>query len=156
MAGARDQPSPTYYLPASSFAEGVLQDADGASWCEWKGQASYFDLVTATAVAPRAAWTYRRPTPGFAAITGAVAVMAAAVDRCIVNGEEAVPQPGGFYGGWINSWVAGPFKGFPARWAGEVRGQQPRSMTAAVTMLLPADIEVPICLLSAFTATGAG
>jgi hypothetical protein len=22
-----------------------------------------------------------------------------------------VPQPGGFYGGWITSWVAGPFKG---------------------------------------------
>ncbi|MEH3142704.1 MAG: DUF427 domain-containing protein [Mycobacterium kyogaense] len=104
---------PTYYLPASSFADGVLREADGASWCEWKGPASYFDLVTATAVAPRAAWTYRRPTPGFTAIAGAVAVMAAAVDRCIVNGEEVVPQPGGFYGGWINSWIAGPFKGVP-------------------------------------------
>ncbi len=30
-------------------------------------------------------------------------MMAALVDRCTVNGEEVVPQPGGFYGGWITS-----------------------------------------------------
>jgi len=28
-----------------------------------------------------------------------------------VKGEEVVPQPGGFYGGWITSWIVGPFKG---------------------------------------------
>ena len=39
--------------------------------------------------------------------------MAAAVDRCTVNGEAVVPQPGGFYGGWVTSWVTGPFKGVP-------------------------------------------
>ncbi len=37
--------------------------------------------------------------------------MAALVDRCTVNGEQVVPQPGGFYGGWITSWIVGPFKG---------------------------------------------
>lgn len=104
---------PTYYLPPGAFADGVLRPADGGSWCEWKGQASYFDLVTAAREAPRAAWTYRRPSAPFTAIAGAVAVMAAAVDRCTVNGEDVVPQPGGFYGGWITSWIAGPFKGIP-------------------------------------------
>lgn len=104
---------PTYYLPRECFTDGVLSPAAGSSWCEWKGQASYFDLVTPAAVAPRAAWTYLQPTRGFTAITGAVAVMASQVDRCTVNGEEVVPQPGGFYGGWINSWLAGPFKGVP-------------------------------------------
>lgn len=104
---------PTYYLPAEAFSDGVLRPAAGSSWCEWKGAASYFDLVSATAVAPRAAWTYLSPTSGFEALAGAVAVMAAAVDRCTVNGETVVPQPGGFYGGWITSWVVGPFKGIP-------------------------------------------
>ncbi|PRC41666.1 hypothetical protein C6A85_000000114460 [Mycobacterium sp. ITM-2017-0098] len=104
---------PTYYLPQACFDDGVLQPAAGSSWCEWKGQASYFDLVTPSAVAPRAAWTYLRPTRGFTAIAGAVAVMAAQMDRCTVNGEEVLPQPGGFYGGWVTSWVAGPFKGVP-------------------------------------------
>jgi uncharacterized protein (DUF427 family) len=104
---------PTYYLPADCFGEGCLQPTPGASWCEWKGQATYYDLVTASAVAPRAAWTYPNPASGFAAIADAVAVMAARVDRCTVNGEQVVAQPGGFYGGWVTSWIAGPFKGVP-------------------------------------------
>lgn len=104
---------PTYYLPSESFADGVLLPVTGQSWCEWKGQASYFDLVTERARAPKAAWTYRDPTPGFEPIAGAIAVMAAQVDRCTVNGETVVPQPGGFYGGWVTSWVVGPFKGIP-------------------------------------------
>jgi uncharacterized protein (DUF427 family) len=104
---------PTYYLPRTCFGDGVLRPASGSSWCEWKGQASYFDLVTVSKAAERAAWTYLSPTPGFTAIAGAVAVMAALVDRCSVNGEDVVPQPGGFYGGWVTSWVVGPFKGIP-------------------------------------------
>jgi hypothetical protein len=39
--------------------------------------------------------------------------MAAQVDCCSVNGAQVEPQPGGFYGGWITSWVTGPFKGIP-------------------------------------------
>lgn len=105
--------APTYYLPRDAFAAGVLRPAAGSSWCEWKGQASYFDLVTPARVAPRAAWTYQRPTAGFEPIANAIAVMAAEVDRCTVNGEEVVAQPGGFYGGWITSWIVGPFKGIP-------------------------------------------
>jgi uncharacterized protein (DUF427 family) len=104
---------PTYYLPMEAFGAGVLRPADGSSWCEWKGQASYFDLVTAQRVAPRAGWTYPSPTRGFEPLAGAVAVMAAAVDRCTVDGELVTPQPGGFYGGWITSRVVGPFKGIP-------------------------------------------
>jgi hypothetical protein len=34
-----------------------------------------------------------------------------------VNGEQVIPQPGGFYGGWITSWVVGPFKGIPGSMA---------------------------------------
>lgn len=104
---------PTYYLPRDAFIEGVLRPASGASLCEWKGQASYFDLVTATREAPRAAWTYERPTALFEPIAGAIAVMAAQVDCCTVDGEQVIPQPGGFYGGWVTSWIAGPFKGIP-------------------------------------------
>ena len=35
------------------------------------------------------------------------------MDYCTVDGERVEPQPGGFYGGWITSAVAGPFKGIP-------------------------------------------
>lgn len=104
---------PTYYLPRSAFTEGALRDAPGSSWCEWKGAASYYDLVSKAIVAPRAGWTYLSPTRGFEPLAGAIAVMAAAVDGCTVDGEDVIPQPGGFYGGWITSRVTGPFKGIP-------------------------------------------
>ena len=104
---------PTYYLPRKAFADRVLRETSGSSWCEWKGQATYYDLVTTTRVAAQAAWSYLHPSPGFEPIADAVAVMAALVDRCTVNGEQVVPQPGGFYGGWITSWIVGPVKGVP-------------------------------------------
>ncbi|RHA42620.1 DUF427 domain-containing protein [Cellulomonas rhizosphaerae] len=103
---------PTYYLPRSAFAPGALREADGASWCEWKGQAAYLDVVGGEGVvAPGAAWTYPAPSRGYDVLAGAIAVMPAAMDRCTVDGEVVVPQAGGFYGGWITSRVVGPFKG---------------------------------------------
>ena len=104
---------PTYYLPPSAFVPGALREARGATWCEWKGQASYVDLVAGDVVAPRAGWLYATPTAGFEVIAGAIAVMPGLVDRCVVAGEVVEPQPGNFYGGWITSRVVGPFKGAP-------------------------------------------
>lgn len=108
---------PTYYLPAKAFADGVLVPTAGSSHCEWKGRAAYADLRAPSGrVAPRAAWTYPDPTPAFADLRGAWAVMPSAVDACRVDGETVVPQEGGFYGGWITSRVVGPFKGIPGSW----------------------------------------
>jgi hypothetical protein len=55
--------------------------------------------VTNTRVAPKAAWSNLNPSRGFEPIAGAVAVIDGKVDRYTVNGEEVIPQPGGFYGG---------------------------------------------------------
>lgn len=104
---------PTYYLPESAFAPGVLRPAAGSSYCEWKGQAAYYDLVTPARTAVRAGWTYPRPAPGFEPLVGHVAVMPGLVDECRVDREVVVPQEGGFYGGWVTSRVVGPFKGGP-------------------------------------------
>ena len=108
---------PTYYLPTSAFAEGVLRAASGSSVCEWKGTAAYLDVVTgpsqAPVVAQRAAWHYPDPLPAFADLAGHVAVYPSAMDQVIVDGETVSPQPGGFYGGWVTSKVVGPFKGGP-------------------------------------------
>jgi len=104
---------PTYYLPRTAFAPGSLVPATGTSFCEWKGQASYLDLVSGDVVAPGAAWYYPRPNPAYADLVDHVALYAAATEGCFVDGERVVPQPGGFYGGWITSGVTGPFKGVP-------------------------------------------
>ncbi|MGD9959560.1 DUF427 domain-containing protein [Nocardioides sp.] len=107
---------PTYYLPRSAFTAGLLRPVAGSTFCEWKGEAAYFDIVTAVRTAPRAAWTYPSPTGGYGALVDHVAVMPAAMDECTVDGEVVVPQEGGFYGGWITSRVVGPFKGRPGSW----------------------------------------
>ena len=105
---------PTYYVPEADFAPGTLRPAHGSTRCEFKGDASYFDVVGGDgSVARSAAWTYPLPMPGFEALVGHVAVMPGAMDECRVDGEVVVPQEGGFYGGWITSRVVGPFKGAP-------------------------------------------
>jgi uncharacterized protein (DUF427 family) len=104
---------PTYYLPRAAFADGALQPGAGSSFCEWKGAARYLDLVAGDRRAPRAAWFYPEPSPGFEVLAGHVALYAGAVDACFVDGEQVRPQPGGFYGGWITANLAGPFKGVP-------------------------------------------
>ena len=107
---------PTYYLPAADFADGALRPVDGSTYCEWKGEAAYFDLTAGGRTAARAAWTYPQPTRGFEALVDHVAVMPGLVDACTVDGEAVRAQAGGFYGGWITDRVVGPFKGEPGSW----------------------------------------
>jgi uncharacterized protein (DUF427 family) len=104
---------PTYYIPPDDVLESHLRPASGSSFCEWKGHASYFDVVSGNRVAPRAAWTYRSPSDGYSALAHHIAFYAEPMDACYVDDERVTPQPGGFYGGWITSDVTGPFKGGP-------------------------------------------
>ena len=104
---------PTYYLPRAAFAAGALRETVGESWCEWKGRATYFDVVAGDVVAERAAWTYVAPAAGYEVLAGSVALYPGRMDACTVDGEPVSAQPGGFYGGWITSRVVGPFKGGP-------------------------------------------
>ena len=104
---------PSYYIPPGDITPGVLRRAEGSSFCEWKGEAIYYDLHGGDRIARGAAWGYPAPLAGFGAITGCVAVYAARVDACWVGEERVTPQPGGFYGGWVTSAVVGPFKGGP-------------------------------------------
>ena len=102
---------PSYYIPPDAITPGVLRAAGGGSFCEWKGSASYWDVVIDGIVLPRVGWSYPNPTPAFAMLRDHVAFYAAPFDRCSVDGETVIPQPGLFYGGWITGDLAGPFKG---------------------------------------------
>jgi uncharacterized protein (DUF427 family) len=103
---------PVYYVPLEDVLAGSLQPSRGrGSFCEWKGAASYLDVIGGGRRIERAAWTYRNPVPGFEAIRDAVAFYPGLMDECTVDGELVEAQEGGFYGGWITSDVIGPFKG---------------------------------------------
>jgi len=104
---------PVYYLPEGAFAAGSLQAAPGSSYCEFKGTATYLDVVAGSVTAARAGWTYPRPDPGFETLVGHIALYPGLMDRVTVDGEVVRPQEGGFYGGWITDRVVGPFKGGP-------------------------------------------
>ncbi|NUR08472.1 MAG: DUF427 domain-containing protein [Nocardioidaceae bacterium] len=104
---------PTYYLPRPAFAPGSLRTAGGGSYCEWKGAATYLDVIGGDVVASRAGWFYPVPTAPYAAIVEHVALYPGLMDECTVDGEVVTAQPGGFYGGWVTSRVVGPFKGGP-------------------------------------------
>ncbi|VVT18838.1 DUF427 domain-containing protein [Erythrobacter sp. EC-HK427] len=104
---------PNYYIPPQDIAKGVLRRAAGSSMCEWKGAAKYWDVVAGDDVLGRVGWSYASPTAGFRILKDYLAFYAAPFDRCMVDGETVTPQPGEFYGGWITSKVAGPFKGIP-------------------------------------------
>ncbi len=101
---------PGWYVPADDCDLARFEQAPGRSFCEWKGVARYWTVRVDGAVADRAAWSYPDPTPAFAAIAGHLAFYPS-VFRCTVDGELAMPQEGGFYGGWITADVVGPFKG---------------------------------------------
>lgn len=104
---------PAYYLLMSEFASGTLSPAAGISVCEFKGHARYLTLTAGGQSAEAAAWTYDHPWPGFETLSGRLALYPGRMDACTVAGETVIPQEGGFYGGWITSWVTGPFKGAP-------------------------------------------
>ena len=104
---------PSYYVPPADLAMQYLRPTARRSMCEWKGAATYFDVVLPGETFRDVAWCYPHPTPDFAAIADHLAFYAAPFDTVLVDGEQVIPQPGGFYGGWITSHVAGPFKGGP-------------------------------------------
>jgi uncharacterized protein (DUF427 family) len=105
---------PTYYFPPDSITPGLLiPSAQRGSICEWKGRALYWDVAIGGERLAGVGWSYPEPTPAFAALRDFIAFYAAPFDAAYVGDERVTPQPGGFYGGWITSRVAGPFKGVP-------------------------------------------
>jgi len=102
---------PTYYIPPYDVRMDLLVPSPGSSMCEWKGRALYYDAVLEDRRIERIAWCYRDPTPRFAELRDFVAFYLPLLDAGYVDDEQAEPQPGGFYGGWVTSDLAGPFKG---------------------------------------------
>ena len=103
---------PTFYLPRTDVVMARLERSGRGSRCEWKGVCTYYDVIAEDERIEGAAWSYEEPFAEAAAIAGHLAFYAHRL-TCLVAGERAGPQPGGFYGGWITSELAGPFKGEP-------------------------------------------
>ena len=104
---------PNYYFPRDDIAMDCLSASSRSSVCEWKGRATYFHVAIAGDMLADVGWSYPVPTEDFRMLKDHVAFYAGPFEFCFVDDEKVVPQPGSFYGGWITSRVAGPFKGAP-------------------------------------------
>jgi uncharacterized protein (DUF427 family) len=84
--------SPVYYLPLSSVVAGVLRPSSTESYCPYKGDASYYDIVLPHGeTLLDAVWTYRTPYPAVETIAGRVAFY---TDRVQVEAEPEVSARG--------------------------------------------------------------
>lgn len=103
---------PVYYLPQDDIRMELMEPTARNSVCEWKGGASYWSLRAGGKFLVNVAWGYLEPTLAFRQIAGHLAFYLDPLEG-FVDGEQAEPQPGRFYGGWITRDLVGPFKGGP-------------------------------------------
>jgi uncharacterized protein (DUF427 family) len=64
---------PVYYLPLTDVDASALSRSDRSTHCPFKGDASYYDVVTAGGVIGDAVWEYQEPYEAVGAIAGHVA-----------------------------------------------------------------------------------
>jgi len=104
---------PWYYIPHSDVKDCYLIPSQRISLCEWKGMANFYHLAVDDKRIQDGAWCYLDPPPPYHLVQGYIGFYAHLMDGCYIDGEQVVPQPGDFYGGWITKNICGPFKGEP-------------------------------------------
>ncbi|HEY9846208.1 MAG TPA: DUF427 domain-containing protein [Candidatus Caenarcaniphilales bacterium] len=107
---------PVYYLPPEDIRLEFFTRTPRKTFCEFKGNATYWTIQVGDRSAPNAAWSYESPTGHYQELRGYLAFYPSQVDACYVDDEQVQAQPGDFYGGWITSKIVGPFKGGAGTW----------------------------------------
>jgi uncharacterized protein (DUF427 family) len=104
---------PVYYIPPEDVRREYLRPSRRRTWCEFKGEAAYYDLAVGEREVRDAAWYYPEPARGFEELRDHIAFYPGRVDAAYVDDEQVRAQAGDFYGGWVTSEIEGPFKGGP-------------------------------------------
>ncbi|GAC1358892.1 MAG: DUF427 domain-containing protein [Ktedonobacteraceae bacterium] len=102
---------PVYYIPPEDVKMEYFIPTSRSTYCEFKGNASYYTIKVGEKTIPDGAWYYRQPSPGYETMANYVALYPGKMDTCYVNDEQVQAQEGDFYGGWITKKIIGPFKG---------------------------------------------
>jgi len=80
---------PVYYVDRRHFAPGSLIHGGGGSYCEFKGDATYWHVCGGGVRRDDAGWSYEDPTGAFGPLCGAVAVYPGQMDEVLLDGEPA-------------------------------------------------------------------
>lgn len=105
--------APAIYLPQEDIEMAHVEVGEGESVCEWKGIARYWNVRVGSNVVQNAGWDYPDPYEPYDELLGYISFYASRLHACFVGDEQATPQPGEFYGGWVTSRITGPIKGVP-------------------------------------------
>lgn len=92
---------PGIYVPREDVRLDLLRRTSRTTVCEFKGRATYFDVLDSA----DAAWSYEDPVPRYAALRGHVSFYPGRV-ACRLGDEQVEPEASSFYGGWITSAIA--------------------------------------------------
>ncbi|MEE3853171.1 DUF427 domain-containing protein [Gordonia sp. LSe1-13] len=77
---------PVRYVPLADVDQALLRDSATTTYCPYKGEATYYDLVIGEDVATDAIWSYREPYEAVAPIAGHVAFYP---DRVRISADAA-------------------------------------------------------------------
>ena len=72
---------PVQYIPRADADMSRLKPTQHASYCPYKGDASYFSIEADDRSASNAVWSYERPYPAMANIAGHLAFYPSRVDK---------------------------------------------------------------------------
>ena len=64
---------PVIYFPRADIAMAFLDASPRHTTCPWKGEASYYSIVTKSGTLPETVWSYEDPKPEVARIAGHLA-----------------------------------------------------------------------------------
>jgi uncharacterized protein (DUF427 family) len=64
---------PVYYIPMTDVDQSAIARSEHATYCPYKGDASYYDVVTGDGVVANAVWEYLEPYEWVGKIAGHVA-----------------------------------------------------------------------------------
>jgi uncharacterized protein (DUF427 family) len=65
--------APVYYVPLGDVDQSAITRSDHSTHCPFKGDASYYDVVTGAGAIKNAIWEYREPYESVREIVGHVA-----------------------------------------------------------------------------------
>jgi uncharacterized protein (DUF427 family) len=84
---------PVWYFPEEDVRAELLRRSEKTTRCPWKGETVYFSVEADGRVSEDAAWSYREPLPGAAAIAGMLAFHFDALDEWLEEDEPVLGHP---------------------------------------------------------------
>jgi uncharacterized protein (DUF427 family) len=78
---------PVRYIPLADVDQSLLEPSDLHTYCPYKGDASYYSIVSAQKQGSDAVWFYDQPYPAVAEIKGHVAFYTDRVDLTVSSPE---------------------------------------------------------------------